>query len=67
MTHHHTFTLKDSLTKRYRCPCGVVGRRKGSRIVPLACQYELAERKHCAQPAVVADGNRQHNRCGEHA
>lgn len=66
MTHRHTFALVDKLRMRYRCDCGVIGRPRGARIVPLACQYELDSRKHCGADAVHATGDRQTNRCAAH-
>lgn len=66
MSHRHDFKLVDTLKRRYRCECGVLGHRLGSRVVPLACQKEIDGRKHCGKDAVHATGNRQHSRCADH-
>lgn len=65
--HRHTFVMVDVLHRRYRCDCGVLGRRYGTRVVAMLCQKELKDRKHCAKDAVFADGIHTHNRCVEHA
>lgn len=76
MTHIHSFTpiagqsesrsMMGVKTGRYACSCGVLGRRRGTRLVAIVCQKELASRKHCGADAVYADGNVQHSRCAEH-
>ena len=51
--HSHTFILVDVLHRRYRCAgCGAYGTRHGSRIRPVACQHELADRKHELEDAL---------------
>lgn len=67
MIHQHAWTLVNPALGRYRCYCGVLAHKTHKGIVPYACQYELAERKHCARDAVhVVAGQRASSRCGEH-
>jgi len=73
--HSHTWNLVDRALQRYRCSCGVVGRKAGvigrtSRIVPYLCQHETDRRAgvrtHCGQHAVLVTGNRLQSRCADH-
>jgi hypothetical protein len=66
-THRHMFVLVDALKRRYRCECGVYGYRHGRRLVPMRCSVKLDATTRCGAEAVVADGERNHNRCVAHA
>jgi hypothetical protein len=65
--HRHVFVLVDVLKRRYRCECGVYGYRHGKRLVPMTCSFKLDATTRCGAEAVVADGERNHNRCAAHA
>lgn len=65
--HKHTFILIDTLKKRYRCDCGVIGYRLGRRIVPMTCSQKLKGSARCGAEAVVANGERNQSRCAAHA
>jgi hypothetical protein len=65
--HKHSF-VRNSATGRMRCECGVYGYQRGSRTVPMVCQFEFEGRKHCGRDAVhVEPCNRNASRCAEHA
>lgn len=62
--HSHSF-LRSGLF--YRCACGVYGYRRGTKLVPMRCQHEVEDRKHCGGEVVqVETANKNKNRCGEH-
>jgi hypothetical protein len=67
IAHVHTWLAYHS-QGRWRCACGVWGRRLGRRVIPVVCRKPIGEsRRMCGAEAIVVDGNPQHSRCAEHA
>ena len=75
MKHEHTWAA-DRARSRYTCECGVVGHKPSMipgqhrtatiGVTPYVCQKKV-DGHHCGAEATHVTGDRQANRCVEHA